>query len=44
MVFDNYDFDEDFRTIGGVLISDDRTKTAWFENSEGNLLAIGSSC
>lgn len=27
----------------GVLISPDGEKTAWFKDSEGNILAIGSS-
>jgi len=27
----------------GVLVSPDGEKTAWFKDSEGNILAIGSS-
>ncbi len=35
--------DYDFRTLDGVLVSPDGEKTAWFKDSEGNTLAIGSS-
>lgn len=42
VVFEEYDFGDDFRTIDGVLISPDGEKTAWFKDSEGNILAIGS--
>lgn len=43
VVFEDYDFGEDFRTVDGVLVSPDGEKTAWFKDSEGNILAIGSS-
>jgi catechol 2,3-dioxygenase-like lactoylglutathione lyase family enzyme len=42
VVFEDYDYGDDFRTIDGVLISPDGEKTAWFKDSEGNILAIGS--
>jgi hypothetical protein len=42
VVFENYDIDPEFRTVDGVLVSPDREKTAWFKDSEGNILAIGS--
>ncbi|MEM8924214.1 MAG: VOC family protein [Actinomycetota bacterium] len=42
VVFEHYDFGDDFRTVDGVLVSDDGEKTAWFKDSEGNILAIGS--
>ena len=43
VVFEEYDFGDDFRTVDGVLVSEDGEKTAWFKDSEGNILAIGSS-
>jgi len=43
VVFEEYDLGEDFRTIDGVLVSPDGEKTSWFKDSEGNILAIGSS-
>jgi catechol 2,3-dioxygenase-like lactoylglutathione lyase family enzyme len=43
VVFEDYDFGDDFRTVDGVLVSEDGEKTAWFKDSEGNILAIGSS-
>lgn len=43
VVFEDYDFGDDFRTIDGVLVSPDGEKTSWFKDSEGNILAIGSS-
>lgn len=43
VVFEDYDFGDDFRTVDGVLVSPDGEKTAWFKDSEGNILAIGSS-
>jgi hypothetical protein len=42
VVFEDYDFGDDFRTIDGVLISPDGEKTAWFKDSEGNILGLGS--
>ncbi len=42
VVFENYDIDPEFRTVDGVLVSPDGEKTAWFKDSEGNILAIGS--
>ncbi|MGH8957217.1 MAG: VOC family protein [Acidimicrobiia bacterium] len=43
VVFENYDLGEDFRTVDGILHSPDGEKTAWFKDSEGNILALGSS-
>lgn len=43
VVFEEYDFGDDFRTVDGVLVSPDGEKTAWFKDSEGNILAMGSS-
>lgn len=43
VVFEDYDFGEEFRTVDGVLVSPDGEKTAWFKDSEGNILAMGSS-
>ncbi len=41
--FEDYDYGDDFRTADGVLVSPDGEKTAWFKDSEGNILALGSS-
>lgn len=43
VVFEHYEFGDDFRTVDGVLVSEDGEKTAWFKDSEGNILAIGST-
>ncbi len=43
VVFEEYDFGDDFRTIDGVLTSPDGERTCWFKDSEGNILALGSS-
>jgi catechol 2,3-dioxygenase-like lactoylglutathione lyase family enzyme len=43
VVFEDYDLGEDFRTVEGVLVSPDGEKTSWFKDSEGNILALGSS-
>ena len=43
VVFEEYDLDEEFRTVQGVLVSPDGEKTCWFKDSEGNILAMGSS-
>jgi catechol 2,3-dioxygenase-like lactoylglutathione lyase family enzyme len=43
VVFFDYDLGPDFRTVDGVLTSPDGEKTSWFKDSEGNILALGSS-
>lgn len=43
VVFEHYDLGDDFRTVDGVLTSPDGERTAWFKDSEDNILAIGSS-
>ncbi|HEY7470190.1 MAG TPA: VOC family protein [Acidimicrobiia bacterium] len=43
VVFEEYDLGDDFRTIDGVLTSPDGEKTSWFKDTEGNILALGSS-
>ena len=43
VAFEDYDFGDDFRTIDGVLTSPDGERTCWFKDSEGNILALGSS-
>ena len=43
VVFGDYDLGDDFRTVDGVLVSPDGVKTCWFKDSEGNILALGSS-
>jgi hypothetical protein len=42
-VFEEYDLGDDFRTVEGVLVSPDGERTSWLKDSEGNILAIGSS-
>ena len=43
VVFEDYDMGDDFRTVDGVLTSPDGERTCWFKDSEGNILALGSS-
>jgi catechol 2,3-dioxygenase-like lactoylglutathione lyase family enzyme len=43
VVFQDYDLGRDFRTVDGVLTSPDGERTSWFTDSEGNILALGSS-
>jgi catechol 2,3-dioxygenase-like lactoylglutathione lyase family enzyme len=43
VVFEDYDFGPDFRTVDGILTSPDGERTSWFRDSEGNILALGSS-
>jgi catechol 2,3-dioxygenase-like lactoylglutathione lyase family enzyme len=43
VVFEEYDMGHDFRTVDGVLTSPDGERTSWFKDSEGNIVAIGSS-
>lgn len=43
VVFEDYDLGPDFRTVDGVLTSPDGERTSWFTDSEGNILALGSS-
>jgi catechol 2,3-dioxygenase-like lactoylglutathione lyase family enzyme len=43
VMFEDYDLGDDFRTVDGVLTSPDGEKTSWFKDSEGNILALGSS-
>jgi len=43
VIFEDYDLGQDFRTVDAVLVSPDGEKTAWFKDSEGNILALGST-
>jgi catechol 2,3-dioxygenase-like lactoylglutathione lyase family enzyme len=43
VAFEDYDLGPDFRTVNGVLTSPDGERTSWFKDSEGNILALGSS-
>ncbi|MGH3650359.1 MAG: VOC family protein [Acidimicrobiia bacterium] len=43
VLFEDYDLGDDFRTVDGILVSPDGEKTCWFKDSEGNILAMGSS-
>lgn len=42
VVFEDYDFGEDFRTVNGVLEGPDGSKVAWFKDSEGNILGMAA--
>jgi len=42
VVFEDYDFGEDFRTVNGVLEGPDGSKAAWFKDSEGNILGMAA--
>jgi catechol 2,3-dioxygenase-like lactoylglutathione lyase family enzyme len=42
VVFEDYDFGEEFRTVDGVMETPDGLKTSWFKDSEGNILALGA--
>ncbi len=41
VVFEDYDFGEDFQTVDGVMESPDG-KAAWFKDSEGNILGMAN--
>ena len=41
VVFEEYDF-PGLKTENGIASMPDGTKTAWFKDSEGNILAIGN--
>jgi catechol 2,3-dioxygenase-like lactoylglutathione lyase family enzyme len=43
VLFEDYDLGPDFHTVDGVLVSPDGERTAWFKDTEGNILAVGSS-
>ena len=40
VVFEDYDFGEDFRTVDGVLEGPDGERASWFKDSEGNILGM----
>ncbi len=40
VVFEDYDFGDDFRTVDGVLEGPDGEKVAWFKDSEANILGL----
>ena len=43
VVFEDYDFGEDFRTVDGIMTTPEGDKIAWFKDSEGNILNDGPS-
>ncbi|MGH8923265.1 MAG: VOC family protein [Acidimicrobiia bacterium] len=43
ITFEDYDLDEEFKTVEGVLTSPDGERTAWFKDPDGNIIALGSS-
>ena len=40
VVFEEYDF-PGLKTVNGIATTDDGYKSAWFKDSEGNILALG---
>jgi catechol 2,3-dioxygenase-like lactoylglutathione lyase family enzyme len=42
VVFEEYDFGDDFRTVDGVIETPDGEKTSWFKDSEGNIIALAA--
>jgi catechol 2,3-dioxygenase-like lactoylglutathione lyase family enzyme len=42
VVFEEDDFGEDFRTVGGVMTMPDGMRAAWFKDSEGNIIGMDS--
>lgn len=41
VVFEEYDFGEDLKTVDGIATTPDGNRIAWFKDSEGNILGIG---
>lgn len=40
VVFEDYDFGEELKTVDGVFTAPDGFKGAWFKDSEGNIIAV----
>jgi catechol 2,3-dioxygenase-like lactoylglutathione lyase family enzyme len=40
VVFEEYDFGEDGKTVDGIMSDEDGDANAWFKDSEGNILAL----
>ena len=40
VVFEEYDFGEDGKTVDGIIADEDGDANAWFKDSEGNILAL----
>jgi len=40
VVFEDYDFGEEFRTVDGVATDPGGRRSAWFKDSEGNILSL----
>lgn len=40
VVFEDYDFGDEFRTVDGILTAPDGSKGAWFRDSEGNIIGV----
>jgi len=40
VVFQDYDFGDDFRTVDGVFNAPDGSRIAWVKDSEGNILGF----
>ena len=41
--FEDYDFGDDFRTVDGIMTLPNGRKSAWFKDSEGNILGISEA-
>lgn len=40
VVFEEYDFGDEGKTVGGIISNDEGDQSAWFKDSEGNIFAI----
>ena len=40
VVFEDYDLGENFQTVDGIVSGPDGMRSAWFKDSEGNILGI----
>jgi catechol 2,3-dioxygenase-like lactoylglutathione lyase family enzyme len=42
VVFEDYDFGDEMKTVDGVFTTPDGERACWFKDSEGNILAIST--
>jgi hypothetical protein len=40
ILFEEYDFGDDGKTVGGILSDAEGDASAWFKDSEGSILAL----
>jgi predicted enzyme related to lactoylglutathione lyase len=43
VTFEDYDFGENLRTVDGIATMDDGRRSAWFKDSEGNILGLSEN-